>query len=97
MEPDAVVWHNNDELEVDVERANRTLRWLHRTIPDVTWSDIDAFPTSSGFVWQAVMTGTVSGGEVRVPTCIVASIAPSGRIQRIAEYLDPAGFGPLLG
>jgi ketosteroid isomerase-like protein len=93
--PDAVVWHNHDAVEVDVERSGRTLRWLHRTMPDVRWTDVAVLPTPSGFVWQAILTGTAPGGPVRAHTCVVVTLTPIGRVCRTEEYLDPAALGPL--
>jgi ketosteroid isomerase-like protein len=96
-EPDAVVWHNYDDAVVTAERSGRTLRWLHRTMPDVAWHDVAVLPTPAGFVWQAVLTGTAPGGPVRAPTCMVVELSASGRIRRTDEYLDPAALAALTG
>ena len=96
-EPDAVVWHNFDDLEVDMARTATTLQWLHRTAPDVTWDDVAVTPTATGFVWQALLHGTGPGGPFRAHTCMVATVSPAGRVARLAEYLDPAALGPLQG
>jgi ketosteroid isomerase-like protein len=96
-EPDAVVWHNHDGVEVGVERSGRTLRWLHRTVPDVAWEDVAVTPTATGFVWQAVLTGTAPGGPLRAHTCMVVTMSPSGRVARTDEYLDSAALAPLTG
>lgn len=89
-EPDTVVWHNFDSLEIGIAASCRTLQWLHWRMPDVTWTESRLTATTDGFVWQATMRGTVAGVTVRVPTCAVVSLAPTGRICRIEEYLDPA-------
>jgi ketosteroid isomerase-like protein len=94
-EPDAVTWHNHDDAEVDVLRSARTLRWLHRTAPDVAWHDVAVIPTATGFVWQAVLTGTAPGGPLRAHTCMVVTLSPSGRVARTDEYLDPAALAAL--
>ena len=39
-EEDAVTWHNFDCTEVNRDRSAETLRWLHLTSPDVTWTDV---------------------------------------------------------
>jgi ketosteroid isomerase-like protein len=96
-EPDAVTWHNHDDTEVDVERSARTLRWLHRTAPDVAWDDVAVTTTASGFVWQAVLTGTAPGGPLRAHTCTVVTLSASGRVVRTEEYLDSAALAPLTG
>lgn len=94
-EPDAVVWHNHDDVVVTAEQSSRTLRWLHRTMPDVRWEDVAVRPTPDGFVWQAVLTGSAPSGPVRAHTCMVVTLSPAGRVQRIDEYLDPAALTPL--
>jgi len=96
-EPDAVVWHNHDGLEVDVATMTRTLRWLHRTVPDVAWADVALTATSTGFVWEAVMTGSAPGGRLSVCTCVVVTVSPAGKIASIHEYLDRAALAPLTG
>ena len=94
-EPDAVVWHNFDDSVVSAERSGRTLRWLHRTMPDVVWHDVAVLPTPEGFVWRAIITGSGPGGPVRAHTCMVVRLSASGRLQRTDEYLDQAALAAL--
>ena len=96
-EPDAEVWHNNDDLVVSAEQSRKVVRWLHRTMPDVSWDDVAVLPTPSGFVWQAVMHGTAPGGPVRAHTCVVVTLSDAGKVARTDEYLDTAALGPLSG
>jgi hypothetical protein len=86
------VWHNYDEELVTAEQSARTLRWLHRTMPDVAWRDVAVLPTPEGFVWQAVLTGTATGGPVRAHTCMVVTLSAAGKVSRVDEYLDPAAL-----
>ena len=94
-EPDAVAWHNYDDREVDVVHSGRTLRWLHRTMPDVAWIDVAVRPLSTGFVWQAILTGTASGAPVHAHTCMVVTVSSNGKVQRTDEYLDPTALRAL--
>jgi ketosteroid isomerase-like protein len=96
-EPDAVVWHNNDDAVVSAEQSRKTVRWLHRTMPDVSWEDVAVRPTPDGFVWQSVMSGTAPGGVVRVHTCVVVTLSDAGKVARTDEYLDSAALRPLTG
>jgi ketosteroid isomerase-like protein len=96
-EPDAVVWHNHDGLTITAEQSNRTLAWLHRTVPDVGWTDVAVLPTPRGFVWQAVLTGTAPGGPLVANTCVVVTLSDAGLVQRTEEYLDSAALTPLTG
>ncbi|MCU1367974.1 MAG: nuclear transport factor 2 family protein [Ilumatobacteraceae bacterium] len=94
-EPDAVAWHNFDGAEAGPERTARTLRWLHATAPDVTWTDIAVIPTANGFVWQALMAGTAPAGVFSVHTCMVVTLSSRGLVTRTDEYLDPAALSVL--
>ena len=96
-EPDAVVWHNHAESEGGVDQANRTVAWLHRTVPDLTWEDVAVRSTVDGFVWRAILTGTAPGGPLRAHTCVVATVSDRGLVARLDEYLDPAAVAVLSG
>jgi ketosteroid isomerase-like protein len=92
---DAVVWHNFDDREGTIAEAGRTLRRLDRTVPDLAWTDVAVLPTSQGFVWQAVLTGTGPGGPFRAHTCQVVTLAEDARIVRMDEYLDTSQLAAL--
>ena len=94
-EPDAVVWHNHDDVEASLDRSARTLQWLHRTVPDVAWNDVALTLTCDGFVWQSLLTGTAPGGRLRAHTCVVVTLSDTGRVARTDEYLDAAALAPL--
>ncbi|MCU4185301.1 nuclear transport factor 2 family protein [Acidiferrimicrobium sp. IK] len=96
-EPDAVVWHNYNAVEVSMEQANKTLAWLHRKVTDLDWRDVAVLPTPSGFVWQAVMTGKAAGGALEAHTCMVATVSLAGRVTRLEEYLDLGATSVLHG
>jgi ketosteroid isomerase-like protein len=96
-EPDAVVWHNHDDVTISAEQSRKTVRWLHTTMPDVAWQDVAVLPTPNGFVWRSIMTGTAPGGPLRVHTCVVATLSDAGKVARMEEYLDSAALRPLTG
>ncbi len=94
-EPDAVAWHNHDEQLVPYEASVATVGWMHRNIGQLTWEDTAVLSTPNGFVWQSVLGGSTPAGDVRAPLCMVVTLSSGGLIQRIEEYLDPAGFAAL--
>ncbi len=95
--PDAVVWHNTDDVEQPVEQNLRVLRWLVRTLPERHYADQRLLSTDTGFVSQHVLRGTTATGDlVAIPACIVATCA-DGRISRIEEYVDSAHVAHLTG
>lgn len=93
--PGAVIWHNFDDRAIPAERSAATLGRLHQAMPDVDWEDVTVQPTAAGFVWQAVVVGNGPGGPVRAPTCMVVALSEAGLIERLDEYLDPAGLAGL--
>ena len=94
-EPDAVVWHSFDGRVADRTTSERTATWLRATVPDITWDDVAIHPTPTGFVWQAVITGTAPGGRLRAQVCMVVTLSPAGRVARTDEYVDSAQLRPL--
>jgi len=92
---DAVVWHNFDNVSVTLDRAARTLRWLHGSAPDVSWTDVAILATSSGFVWQALLTGTAPGGRFEAHSCMVVTLSEDGLVAKTEEYIDPAALSAL--
>jgi ketosteroid isomerase-like protein len=95
--PGAVTWHNFDEIEVPTEQTVRTVAWLHRTVPDLSWTDVAVHPTPTGFVSQSIMAGTAPGGPLRVHSCVVVALDDRGLVTRVEEYLDPAQTAVLRG
>lgn len=93
--PDGVIWHNFDERALPASRAASGLALLHERVPDIDWEDVSVHFFDSGFVWQALLTGTGPGGPVRAHTCMVFTVSHSGLIERLDEYLDPAGLRSL--
>jgi len=88
--PDAEIWHNHDGRTQGVEENLRVLRWATANIAGLRYEDVRLEATESGFVERHVLRGRApSGAELRVPACIVATVA-GGRITRVEEYLDSA-------
>jgi ketosteroid isomerase-like protein len=95
--PDAVTWHNFDDAEVTTEQTLRTVAWLHRTVPDLTWTDVAFHLTPTGWVSQTFMTGTAPGGPLRVHSCVIVTLGEGGLVTRVEEYLDPTQTAVLRG
>jgi ketosteroid isomerase-like protein len=94
--PDAVIWHNHDGVEQDVEQNLAVLAWVVKNVSGLRYEDVRRFPTPGGFVQQHVLRGAApSGVAVEIPACIVCAVA-GGRITRLDEYLDSGHVSPLL-
>jgi len=94
---DAVIWHNNDNTEQNVDQNLRVLAWVVKNIQELRYEDIRRQETPTGFVQQHVLRGIgPSGKPVAIAACIVCRVE-NGRITRLDEYLDSAQVAPLLG
>lgn len=92
--PEGVIWHNFDDAARSA-RGSNGLAVLHGRMPDVDWVDVAVRLFESGFVWQAIITGTAPNGPVRAHTCMVFTVSEAGLIERLDEYLDPSGLAAL--
>ncbi len=93
--PNAVTWHNFDEVQVTTEQTIRTIAWLHRTVSDLHWIDVSVQATATGWISQSILAGTAPGGALRAHSCVVVTLNDHGKIVRTEEYLDPAQLAVL--
>jgi len=94
---EAVIWHNFDQVEQDVEENLQVLRSMVATFKERSYGDIRRSETADGFVQQHVLRLTRQDGtRVELPGCIIATCA-DGKITRIDEYLDSAQVARLVG
>ncbi len=95
--PDAVIWHNNDQVEESPDRNLRVLGWVSKNIKDIRYEDMRRHETPTGFVQQHVLRGVAPNGTpLEIPACIVCEVK-DGHITRLDEYLDSAHTAALLG
>ena len=94
--PDAVIWHNFDNVEQTPDENLRTLTWMTANVGDLRYEDVRRQVTDEGYVQQHTFCGKARNGEVvRAPCCLIVRVK-DGRITRLEEYLDPAQFAPLF-
>jgi uncharacterized protein len=89
--PDVVVWHNNDNLEVPLDKVLPILRWLYRNVSGLVYADVRRYAVAGGYVQQHVVRGTKSsnGYQLELPACLIVRVH-NGLIVRLDEYLDSA-------
>jgi len=93
--PDALIWHNTDQVEQSVEQNLVVLRWVHAHVKGWHYEDVRRTCFPGGFVQQHMGKGTApSGLPVTMPACIVAKVS-DGRVTRIDEYIDSVGVAAL--
>lgn len=95
--PGAVIWHNFDGVEQNVDDNLRVLGWMTSTFKVRSYDDVRRKEWDDGFVQQHLLRLTKQDGTVvELPACIVATVA-DGKITRIDEYLDSAQAAKLAG
>ena len=92
---DVVIWHNDDNREVDLDHVARILSWLSTNVRELRYADVRRRAFAGGYVQQHVLTGIApSGDELHLPACLVMQVS-KGVVTRIEEYLDSAGVAVL--
>jgi ketosteroid isomerase-like protein len=95
--PDAMIWHNYDQVEQTRDANLRVLRWVVDNVAGLRYEDIRRVALDDGFVQQHVLRGTAPNGTpLEVPAMMRVMVA-DGRITRLEEYLDTAQVAALRG
>ena len=91
LAPDAVVWHNNDGIDMPARDAFAGGAGLRALVEDLRVAVVQEDAIPGGAVARVEIRGTVrsSGGELCARNCIFVTVADDGRLQRIDEYVDP--------
>jgi ketosteroid isomerase-like protein len=89
--PDAVIWHNSDELDTSVEQTAMVLTGMVARIKNRKYDQRRVQIFDGGFVQQHVLTGNrvFDDGPVRLPCAIICQVE-DGKITRLDEYFDSA-------
>lgn len=88
--PDAVVWHNFDDLEQHWTKIIPTLAGMIERISDRRYSNRRLVPFEGGFVQQHILSGVRKDGvRVSLTAALIAEVK-NNRITRIDEYIDSA-------
>ncbi len=85
--PAAVIWHNTDERETDVDENLDVLRGMATGFLSIHYMDRRIQAYHGGFVQQHVLvTDREDGTQLRLPAPIICEVR-DGRIMRLDEYL----------
>jgi ketosteroid isomerase-like protein len=95
MTPDAVLWHNFDEVEAPLASAWDTFAAFRAVLPDVRFDEIrEVVAGGDRSIAQYVFTATLPDGSIlRVPACAVFT-EERGLLHRVEEYVDSAQVAP---
>jgi ketosteroid isomerase-like protein len=95
--PDAMIWHNYDQVEQTRDANLRVLRWVVDNVAGLRYEEVRRVVLDDGFVQQHVLRGTAPNGTpLEVPAMMRVMVA-DGRITRLEEYLDTAQVAALRG
>lgn len=96
LAPGALLWHNDDKVEMDAAEGIARVKGLHDLVENVRVDVLQLEPVSTGWFQRIVICGTVraSGNELAAHNCAVIHVA-NGRITRIDEYVDPTMLAQL--
>ena len=93
--PDAIIWHNSDNVEQSVNENLAVLGWVVKNISNRRYEEILRQRTDTGFVQQHVFRGTAPNGKlIEMRACLICTVK-DGRVTRLDEYLDSAHLTPL--
>lgn len=99
--PDAVIWHNTDDIEKTREENLDTLRWAIGNVENLRYENVRRYHIDGGFVQQHTCRGRerASGKEMILPAVVVCQVKGS-HITRLDEYFDsgqaPEGVPPVV-
>ena len=86
--PDAQIWHNFDDLTVDVREHVRGLPSFFSAFPGRKATDVRHHATESGIVQQYVLhLERHDGRSFTQPICVVFTLE-GAKIKRLEEYVD---------
>ncbi|MBX3482386.1 hypothetical protein [Phenylobacterium sp.] len=88
----AVVWHNTDEMLVDVEGTVRTLKAIRGAASEFRYVDVNREPPPTSFVQQHTLIVKTPNRSIRDVCCCIGWVK-DGRVTRIDAYHDSAATG----
>ena len=94
--PRAVLWHNDDKVEMDAVEGVGRVAGLHGLVDGVRVDVVQLEPISTGWLQRIVLRGRVraTGHELAAHNCAVVHLT-DGLITRIDEYVDPTMLAKL--
>jgi ketosteroid isomerase-like protein len=87
--PDAIIWHNTDNIEKTREENLATLTWAIENVERLRYENVRRYRIDGGFVQQHVCRGhqRKNGKEMILPAVVVCQVK-GDNITRLDEYFD---------
>ncbi len=87
--PGALIWHNDDEKEQDVDAVAAVLGHLHAASQSVAYEEQRIVHSGNVvFVQHVLRAPLTSGNTLRLPAMMRIELGDDGRVARIEEYFD---------
>ena len=98
LAPDAVLWHNNDGVEMDAVTAAGGITALASRVENLHIDIVDGAATGNRGYVRFTVRGMVraTGSELAARNCVFVEFASDGNVTRMDEYVDPT-FSSQLG
>jgi ketosteroid isomerase-like protein len=98
LAPDAVLWHNNDGVEMDAVTAAGGITALASRVDNLHVHVSEGAATGNRGYVRFTVRGTVRGThrELAARNCVFVEFASDGSVTRMDEYVDPT-FSSQLG
>lgn len=96
--PDALIWHNNDQIEQDIDTVITTmLEPVCAISASRTYEDRRITTVGTQAFLQHTLTVTLhTGPPVRIPTIMRVEINADGLVAHAEEYFDSRAVDPLF-
>lgn len=89
FEPDAVVWHADDEVEKDVDTCLQRVSLLGPASSKVAYEDRRMTAVGQQVFLQHTLTADLlTGRRLRLPAFMRVELSSGGLISRLEEYYD---------
>jgi ketosteroid isomerase-like protein len=96
LTPDAVVWHNYDQVEMPFTAILPGLGKLSSVLTGFGYTRRTYLNVSGGAIAQHSLSGVLPNGAVVDVPAMVRLHVRDGRVARFEEYVDPAAVQPVL-
>lgn len=93
--PDAVIWHNTDRREIDLEANLEIVRKFATVLPDQKCQVVRREILSDGFLQQDFLTANLPDGSAFSQTSCVIVRLKGGLVARMDEYVDSRDLDPI--
>ena len=95
--PDAVIWHNHDGVEQNIDECAAGLAFLCSATTNLAYQDQRIVRHGNLYFVEHILTAQIkSGGEFRLAAMMRLETNDDGQITRLNEYFDSRAIDCLM-